>query len=81
MEEDIKILEEIVEIYRNCSVDEEGFDMRVDIGFMKKEAKALENLITRFKEYEKVLDNFMRGKAFSTAQLDRLNNDKEYENV
>lgn len=75
MEEDIKILEEIIETYRSCSVDEEGFDMVVDIGFMKKECKALENLLTRYKEYEKALDNFMRGKAFSTKQLDKIEED------
>ena len=39
MEEDIKIIEEIVETYRSCSVNEEGFDMRVDIGFTKKECE------------------------------------------
>ena len=52
MEEYIKILEEIVEIYRNCSVNEEGFDMKVDIGFTKKECEALETLIARYKELE-----------------------------
>ena len=52
MEEYIKILEEIVETYRSCSVNEEGFDMKVDIGFMKKECEALENLIARYKQLE-----------------------------
>ena len=52
MEEYIKILEEIVEIYRSCSVNEEGFDMRVDIGFTKKECEALENLIAGYKQLE-----------------------------
>ena len=52
MEEYIKILEEIVEIYRNCSVNEEGFDMMVDIGVTKKECEALENLIAKYKELE-----------------------------
>lgn len=45
MGEYIKILEEIVEIYRSCSVNEEGFDM-------KKECEALENLIARYKQLE-----------------------------
>lgn len=52
MEEYIKILEEIVETYRSCSVNEEGFDMKVDIGFTKKECEALENLIARYKQLE-----------------------------
>ena len=52
MKEYIKILEEIVETYRICSVNEEGFDMRVDIGFTKKEYKAIENLLTRYKQLE-----------------------------
>ncbi len=55
MEEDIKIIEEMIEVYRSCSVDEEGFDMRVDIAFMKKEAKALENLLTRYKDLDSLL--------------------------
>ena len=53
MKEDIEIIEEMIEVYRSCSVDEEGFDMRVDIAFMKKECKALENLLTRYKQLEK----------------------------
>lgn len=52
MEEYIKILEEIVEIYRSCSVNEEGFDMMVDIGFTKKECEAIENLIKGYRELE-----------------------------
>ena len=51
MEEDIKILEEKVELYYDCAViDEDGFDMRVDIAFMKKDAQALENLIKGYRE-------------------------------
>ena len=53
MKEDIEIIEGMIEVYRSCSVDEEGFDMRVDIAFMKKECKALENLLTRYKQLEK----------------------------
>lgn len=53
MEEYIKILEEIVEIYRSCSVNEEGFDMRVDIGFTKKECEALETVLS---DYKRVLE-------------------------
>lgn len=56
MEEYIKILEEIVETYRSCSVNEEGFDMKVDIGFTKKECEALESLLTRYKEYGNLLE-------------------------
>lgn len=52
MEEDIKILEEIVELYYDCAVIEDGFDMRVDMAFMKKETKALENLIKAYREYK-----------------------------
>ena len=53
MEEYIKILEEIVEIYRSCSVNEEGFDMKVDIGFTKKECEALETVLS---DYKRVLE-------------------------
>ena len=62
MEEDIEIIEEMIEVYRSCSVDEEGFDMRVDIAFMKKECKALENLITRYKQLEE--ENKSKQKAY-----------------
>lgn len=57
MEEYIKILEEIVETQRSCSVNEEDFDMMVDIGFTKKECEALENLIARYKELEEENNN------------------------
>lgn len=53
MKEDIEILEEIVEIYYDCAGNKEkDYDMRVDMGFMKKETQALENLINRVKELE-----------------------------
>ena len=54
MEENIKILEEIVDIYYDCAGNkEQDYDMRVDMGFMKKEAQALENLIKGYRELEK----------------------------
>lgn len=62
MEEYIKILEEIVEIYRSCSVNEEGFDMRVDMRFTKKECEALENLIAGYKQLEE--ENKSKQKAY-----------------
>ena len=53
MEEDIKILEEIVDIYYDCAGNkEQDYDMRVDMGFMKKEAQAIENLIKGYREKE-----------------------------
>ena len=61
LKEDIEIIEEMIEVYRSCSVDEEGFDMRVDIAFMKKECKALENLLTRYKQLE---ENKSKQKAY-----------------
>ena len=33
-------------------INEEGFDMKVDIGFTKKECEALENLIAGYKQLE-----------------------------
>ena len=62
LKEDIEIIEEMIEVYRSCSVDEEGFDMRVDIAFMKKECKALENLLTRYKQLEE--ENKSKQKAY-----------------
>lgn len=62
MKEDIEIIEEMIEVYRSCSVDEEGFDMRLDIAFMKKECKALENLLTRYKQLEE--ENKSKQKAY-----------------
>ena len=53
MEEDIKILEEIVDIYYDCAGNkEQDYDMRVDMGFMKKEAQAIESLIKGYRELE-----------------------------
>ena len=53
----IKILEVIVEIYYDCAGNKEkDYDMRVDMGFMKKETQAIENLINRVKELEELLD-------------------------
>lgn len=51
--EDIKILERVVEIYYDCADNRESdYDMRVDMGFMKKEAQAIENLLKSYKELE-----------------------------
>ena len=71
MEEYIKILEEIVETYRSCSVNEEGFDMRVDIGFMEKECEALENLLTRYKQLQKENEEQKADKQY-TEQLENI---------
>ena len=62
LKEDIEIIEEMIEEYCSCSVDEEGFDMRVDIAFMKKECKALENLLIRYKQLEE--ENKSKQKAY-----------------
>lgn len=47
IEEDIKILEEMIEEYKNCSVP--GLDMRVDIEFREKQCNALKNIIADYK--------------------------------
>lgn len=79
MEENIKILEEIVETYRSCSVNEEGFDMKVDIGFMKKECEALENLIAGYKQLEEENKKFYEGEIFTAKQLKNIEqNQKKY---
>ena len=69
MEEDIKILEEWVEVdrrTRNNSM-ESDFDK-----FCEEKNVAIENLINRVKDLEEAVDNFMRGKAYSTKQLENL---------
>lgn len=43
IEEDIKILKNIVEVYENCSVPE--IDMQVDITFRKKEINAIKTVL------------------------------------
>lgn len=50
MEEDIKILEEMIEEYKNCSVP--GLNMRVDIGFREKQCNALEHIISDYKKLQ-----------------------------
>lgn len=43
IEEDIKILKNIIEVYENCSVPE--IDMQIDITFRKKEANAIKTVL------------------------------------
>ena len=50
MEEDIKILEELIEEYKDCSV--KGLDMQVDVSFREKQCNAIEHLIKRYKQLE-----------------------------
>ena len=71
MEEDIKILEEKVELYYDCAViDEDGFDMRVDIAFMKKDAQALENLIKGYRELEECVE--VSSKTLNNVAYDQI---------
>lgn len=48
MEEDLKILEELIEEYKDCSV--EGLDMQVDVSFREKQCNAIEHLIKGYKQ-------------------------------
>ena len=50
IEEDIKILEGIIEEYKNCSVP--GLNMLVDIGFREKQCNALEHIISDYKKLQ-----------------------------
>lgn len=50
MEEDIKILEEIIESYKECYV--EGYEMCVDVWMSLRDLQAIQNLIVRYKELE-----------------------------
>ena len=54
IEEDIKIIESMMEEYENCSVLE--IDMQVDITFRKKQAKAIEHILSELKKANKQLD-------------------------
>ena len=54
MEEDIKILEEIIESYKESYVEEHE-EMNVDVTMNFREFKALQNLIARYKELEEEL--------------------------
>ena len=60
MEEDIKILEELIEEYKDCSV--KGLDMQVDISFREKQCNAIEHLIKRYKQLEE--ENKSKQKAY-----------------
>ena len=50
LEEDIKILEELIEEYKDCSV--KGLDMQVDVSFREKQCNAIKHLIKRYKQLE-----------------------------
>lgn len=68
MEENIKILEEIVDVYYDCAGNkEQDYDMRVDMGFMKKEAQSIENLIKGYRELEEENKKIIQGKFREVA--------------
>lgn len=50
MEEDIKVLESIIEEYKDCSVP--GLNMLVDIEFREKQCNALEHIISDYKKLQ-----------------------------
>ncbi len=50
IEEDIKILEGMIEEYKNCSVP--GLDMRVDVEFREKQCDALEHILSDYKKLQ-----------------------------
>ena len=54
MEEDIKILEEIIECYKECFV--EDYEMCVDVGMRLRDLEAIQNIIARYKELEELLE-------------------------
>lgn len=60
MKEDLKILEELIEGYKDCSV--EGLDMQVDVSFREKQCNAIEHLIKEYKQLEK--ENKSKQKAY-----------------
>ena len=53
MEEDIKILEELINNYRDCGIGDFPESV-IEFGLNKKEVKAIINLIARNKELERV---------------------------
>lgn len=53
--EDIEILEELIQIYKDCSVNDYP-EMVVDFSMSLREIKALEHLINRNKKLEKAMD-------------------------
>ena len=55
MEEDIKILEELIELYKCCGVDDYP-SVVVDFAVSLRDIKAIENLIVRNKELESKLN-------------------------
>ena len=103
MEEDIKILEEIIKGDKECL----EMDLKVnpnnteDIEHWKKEIRAIENIVNAYfrekaradklekeyskmltqideyevrnKELEEAINNFMKGKAYSTIQIEKIN--------
>lgn len=74
--EDLKILEELVDIYYDCAGNkEQDYDMRVDMSFMKKEAHALENLIKGYRELKEKLDNSRKANEL----LHKTNNELRWE--
>ncbi len=47
-EKDIEIIENIIEVYEDCSVP--GIDMQVDVAFKQQQNNALKHLLSNYKE-------------------------------
>lgn len=54
IEEDVKILKNMIEEYEDCSVP--GLDMQVDISFRKKQANALRNILLDYEKNKKKVE-------------------------
>lgn len=52
MEDDIKILENMIEEYENCSVPE--IDMQVNITFRERQADAIQNILSNYRRQKEM---------------------------
>lgn len=65
--ENIKILESMIEEYKNCSVPE--VDMQVNITFRERQAKAIENILADIERVLEENNKFMNAEVFSAKQV------------
>ena len=58
MEDDIKILENMIEEYENCSVPE--IDMQVNITFRERQADAIQNILSNYRRQKEMKEEHQK---------------------
>ncbi len=71
MEENIKIIEDMIQTYKDCSVP--GEDMQVDVTFREEQCNALQELVKEYKKL-KIIEGNYNAMRLLNYYNERLNN-------